>query len=79
MTIQNTGSSSWTLQSAAQVNSVTGLPVKSIGNGGATNLNCTNGKSISISITTTCTSGNAYYVTLLLTDGTKITYEANAP
>jgi flagellin-like protein len=79
MTIQNTGSSSWTLQSTAQVNSVTGLPIKSIGNGGATNLNCTNGKSISISITTTCTSGNAYYVTLLLTDGTKITYEANAP
>ena len=74
MTIQNTGSSSWTLQSTAQVNSVTGFAVKSIGNGGA--LNCTNGKSISISITMTpgWSSGNQYNVILLTTAGNKITY-----
>jgi flagellin-like protein len=80
MTIQNTGSSPWTLQSTAQVNSVTGLAVKSIGNGGAANLNCTNGKSISISITMTpgWSSGNQYNVILLTTAGNKLTYVQGA-
>jgi flagellin-like protein len=79
MTIQNTGSSPWTIQSTAQVNSITGLTVISIGKGA---LNCTNGKSISISITMNkggWASGNVYYVTLLFTDGNKITYQATAP
>jgi hypothetical protein len=78
MTIQNTGSTSWTLTNTAQVNSVTGLTVISIGNRNA--LNCTNGRSINISITNVgWVSGNQYSVTLLLTDGNKITYVANAP
>ena len=77
MTIQNTGSSSWTIQATGQVNSLTNIVVKSCGNGG--NLNCTNGKTISIYLTTPCTSRNQYSITLLLTDGNKISYVANAP
>jgi hypothetical protein len=43
-------------------------------------LNCTNGKSISISIkmTTAWISGNQYSITLWMSDGTKVTYVANA-
>jgi len=78
MSIQNTGTSAWTISSTGgQVNSLTGLTVKSCGNGG--NLNCTNGKTINIYITTPCTSGNQYSITLLLSDGNKITYVAQAP
>jgi flagellin-like protein len=81
MTMQNTGSSSWTLQPTAQVNAITGLPVKSYGNGGG-GLNCTNGKLINIYITTTSApwvSGNQYTITMYMTDGTKVTYVATAP
>jgi flagellin-like protein len=82
MTIQNTGSSSWTLTNTAQVNSYTGLAVISIGNKGA--FNCTNSKQISISITMSAAtggwaSGQQYSVVLLMSDGTKITYVASAP
>ena len=78
MTIQNTGSSSWTLTNTAQVNSVTGLTVISIGNRDA--LNCTSGKSINISITSVgWISGNQYSISMNMTDGTKIAYICNAP
>ena len=81
MTIQNTGSSPWTLTNAAKVNSVTGLTVKSIGNGGATNLNCSRSKSINISVTMnpSWVSGNQYNITLSLADGNKFTYQGTAP
>jgi flagellin-like protein len=82
MSIQNTGSSSWSIQPTCQVNAVSGFKVQSYGNGGgSTLLNCTNGKSINIYIamTTGWLSGNQYSITLLLTDGNKITYVANAP
>lgn len=81
MTIQNTGVVPWTLTNTAQVNSLTGLAVKSIGNGAATNLNCTNGKQIGISITMTTgwVSGNQYSVVLLMTDGFEITYVCTTP
>jgi hypothetical protein len=82
MTIQNTGSSSWTLQGTAQVNSVTGLKVAAWYppyNAGKTPtaLNCTNGNSVRIYILTTSApwvSGNQYTITIYMTDGTKITY-----
>jgi flagellin-like protein len=82
MTIQNTGSSAWTIQGTAQVNSLSGVTVTAMSptyNHSHNTLNCTNGNTIGISLSISCTSGSAYYVTLLLTDGTKITYEANAP
>jgi len=77
MTIQNTRSPSWTIATPAYVNSLTNVPLISIGNKG--NLNCTSGKTIRISLTTPCTSGNQYSVTLFVTDGNKITYVAYAP
>lgn len=79
MTIQNTGGSSWTLASTAQVNSITGLYVTSIGNGAK--LNCSSSRQINISITMIpgWTSGNQYSVTLMTTDGNKITYVTTAP
>jgi flagellin-like protein len=80
MSIQNTGASSWSLTTPAQVNSLTTVPLISIGNKG--NLNCTNGKIINISLTPpagTLSSGNQYSITLLLSDGNKITYVATAP
>ena len=76
MTIQNTGPSSWTLTTPAQVNS-TNVVVKSCGNNG--NLNCTPDKTIRIYLTTPCTSGSQYNIILLLTDGNKITYFVTAP
>ena len=77
MTIQNTGASSWTIQSTAQVNSLTNVQVISILNKGL--FNCTNGNTIKVSLLTGATSGNQYSITLLLTDGNKITYVAQAP
>lgn len=85
MTIQNTGSSSWTLQQPAQVNAYTGLKLNSIGNNGS--FTCANGKQISVSITMSAANpatggwvtGNQYSITLLMTDGTKITYVATPP
>jgi flagellin-like protein len=81
MTIQNTGASSWTIQSTAQVNSLTNVQVISMGNKPATpmSFNCTNGNAIRVSLITGATSGNQYSITLLLTDGNKITYVATAP
>jgi flagellin-like protein len=82
MSIQNTGASAWTIQGTAQVNALTSVTVTAMSptyNHTHNTLNCTNGNAIGIYLSTPCTSGNAYYVTLLLTDGTKITYEANAP
>jgi hypothetical protein len=79
MTIQNTGSSSWTLASTAQVNSIPDLYVTSIGNGAK--LNCSNSRQIEISITMIpgWASGNQYSVTLMMTDGNKITCVTTAP
>jgi hypothetical protein len=85
MTIQNTGSSSWTLGSTAQVNSVTGLPVAAwLPTYDRTKpaLNCTSGNAIGIYIDTHTSpwiSGNQYTITMYMTDGTKITYVATAP
>jgi hypothetical protein len=79
MSIQNTGSSWWTLASTAQVNSITDLDVTSIGNDAK--LNCSNSRQIEISIAMIpgWTSGNQYSVTLIMTDGNKITYVTTAP
>jgi flagellin-like protein len=77
MTIQNTGSSPWTLTNTAQVNSLTGQTVAPVSPN--TTLTCKNGGSIYISITTSWTSGSQYSVTLLLSDGNKITYVSSAP
>jgi hypothetical protein len=83
MTIQNTGDSSWTLNNTAQVNSVTGLTafVKSIDNRGA--LNCTDGKSIKISITMPTSApwkdGQQYSITMYTVNGFKLSYVATAP
>jgi len=74
MTIQNTGSSPWTLTDTAQVDSVTGLTVSS-----TYGLTCAPGYSITIKIANlNWISGNQYSITLLLTDGNKITYVATA-
>jgi hypothetical protein len=77
MSIQNTGASSWSLTTPAQVNSLKNVPLISVGNKG--NLNCTGGKTISISLTTPCTSGSQYSITLTLSDGNRITYVVTAP
>ncbi|HML02751.1 MAG TPA: hypothetical protein VK487_05185 [Candidatus Bathyarchaeia archaeon] len=81
MTIQNTGSSAWTLTNTAQVNNFTGLTVTdlSVKNGRA--YNCTSGKSINILIAMNpgWISGKEYYINLLLTDGVEITYGCSAP
>jgi len=83
MTIQNTGSSPWTLTSTAQVNSVTGLAVTPWWpnyNKATPAYNCTNGNNIKITIANVgWTSRQQYGVTFLLTDGDKITYSAIAP
>jgi flagellin-like protein len=78
MSIQNTGSSSWTVTSTAQINSATNVPVTVTGTG-ATSLTCAAGKTIYIKLTYTCTSGNQYTITLLLSDGNKISYVSVAP
>jgi flagellin-like protein len=76
MTIQNTGSSAWTLQSTAQVNSATGLTVTTTNS----SLTCPNAAHILIQITNVgWRSGGQYSVTLLTTGGVKITYVASAP
>jgi hypothetical protein len=87
MTIQNTGSSSWTwtLQPTAQVNSVTGLTVTAwmpTYDRTKPALNCTNGNAISIYIDTHTSpwiSGTQYTITMYMTDDTKVTYVATAP
>jgi hypothetical protein len=74
MTIQNIGSSPWTLTNTAQVNSATSLTVSS-----TYGLTCAQGYSITIKIANVnWISGNQYSITLLLTDGNKITYFATA-
>ena len=74
VTIQNTGSSTWTLQSKAQVNNVTSLKVSS-----TYGLTCVPNYSITVKIANVnWTDGNQYLITLLLTDGNKITYVAGA-
>ncbi|HML03022.1 MAG TPA: archaellin/type IV pilin N-terminal domain-containing protein [Candidatus Bathyarchaeia archaeon] len=79
MTISNTGSSSWTITSPAQINSVTTVPVTAY-----TSLTCAAGSSITIKLTPatgnpTLSSGNQYSITVLLSDGNKITWVGNAP
>jgi hypothetical protein len=74
MTIQNTGSSPWTLTNTAQVNSVTGLKVSS-----TYGLTCDYGSSITVKIANVnWITGNVYSMKLLLTDGNIIYYMANA-
>jgi hypothetical protein len=77
MTIQNTGSSSWTVTSPGQVNSVTNVNVNATGT--LNSLTCPAGKAIAVELTTPCTGGSQYSITLLLSDGNKITYVARAP
>jgi len=83
-TIQNTGSSPWTLNTRAQVNSLTSLAVTATGDppNGAGSLTCPSGKQIAILImmgTTPWVSGNQYSITLLLSNGWKMTYATVAP
>jgi flagellin-like protein len=77
MSIRNTGSSSWTVTSTAQVNSLTNIAVTLTGN--STSLTCAAGKTIYVKLATTCTSGNQYTITLWLSDGDKISYVSVAP
>jgi len=77
VTIQNSGSLTWTLQSKAQVNSVTGLKVSSTY--GARVPTCASGYSITVKIANVnWTDGSQYFTTLLLTDGNKFSYIATA-
>jgi hypothetical protein len=80
MSIQNTGSSSWTITSPAQVNANTNVPAAVTGTD-ATSLTCLSGKTIYVTLTPTggFTSGNQYSMTILMSDGNKITYVATAP
>jgi flagellin-like protein len=84
MSIQNTGSSSWTIStSPAQVNSFTNFTVAATGT--ANTLTAAATKTIYVTLTpptspaNILTSGNQYSITILLTDGNKITYVARAP
>jgi flagellin-like protein len=77
MSIQDTGSSPWTVTSPGQVNSLTNVAVSATGT--ANTLTCAAGSTIYVKLTTSCSSGNKYSITLLLTDGNKITYIATAP
>jgi hypothetical protein len=90
MSIKNTGWASWTIDNSgrAQVNTsqiygphalYTVAAMSPTYNRNNNKLNCTNGNTINIAITGVgWTSGNVYYVTLLLTDGVKITYAQSA-
>jgi len=82
MSIQNTGSASWTIQTTAQVNTPNTYTVNAMFptyNHNNNKLNCTNGNTINISIINVgWVSGNQYSVTLLLADGNKITYVQGA-
>jgi flagellin-like protein len=77
MSIQNTGSSSWTIVSPAHINSATNVVVTPTGT--ANTLTAAPGKTIYIQLAYTCTSGNQYTTTLLLSDGNKISYVSVAP
>jgi hypothetical protein len=77
MTIQNTGSSSWTLNTTGEVNGVIGYAISAwtgysltVGAGGSTIVKVANVGWV---------SGNQYVIELLTTSGTKITYVADAP
>jgi flagellin-like protein len=76
MSIQNIGSSPWTLSSTAQVNGVS----CNVANMNATGtLTTVAGGNIAVKITYEWVAGNQYSVQLTTTTGTKITYVANAP
>jgi flagellin-like protein len=77
MSIQNTGSSSWTIVTPARINSATNVAVTATGT--ANTLTAAAGKTICIQLAYTCTSGDQYTITVLLSDGNKITYVAEAP
>ena len=80
MSIQNTGSSSWTITSTAQINAITNVPLNYTD--GSTSLSCAAGATIHVCLkpsANTLVSGNSYSITILLTDGNKITYVAIAP
>jgi hypothetical protein len=77
MTIQNTGSSSWTVTTPGQVNTLTNVAVTASGTSGS--LTCPAGSAIGVKLTTNAQSGYKYSITLLLSDGNKITYLATAP
>jgi len=74
MSIQNTGSSSWTLQSTAWVGANTNVTVAYTA--GAKSFTCLSGKTIYVTLTPTdgFRSGSLYSITLLLKDGTEIIY-----
>jgi len=83
MTIQNTGSSSWTITSPAQINSATNVPVTYTGPG-ANSFTCAAGKTIYILLSPvtgsiTITSGSQYSITVYLSDGNKIKTVQTAP
>jgi flagellin-like protein len=84
MSIQNTGSGSWTISTnPAQVNTFLNFTVAATGT--ANTLTAAPSKTIYVKLTpptspaSILTSGNQYSITLLLTDGNKITYVATAP
>ena len=81
MSIQNTGSSGWTITSPAQINSNTNVPLTYTGTG-ADSFTCDTGKFIDVLLIPPAgflISGNQYAITLLLSDCNKITYVATAP
>jgi len=82
MSIQNTGSSSWTITTPAQVGTNTNVPLAATGTGVvATALTCLAGKAIYVTLTPTggFASGSQYSITILLSDGNKIKWVATAP
>jgi flagellin-like protein len=80
MTIQNTGSGTWTIVSPATVNSLTNVAVAPImANKSISTMTCKAGGVIYIGLTTSCTSGNQYSITVFLSDGNKITTVQSAP
>jgi hypothetical protein len=80
MTLQNTGSFPWTITSPAQINSLTNVALTATGP--ARTLTCAAGAAINILLTPAAgylVSGNQYSITVLLSDGNKVTYVATAP
>jgi flagellin-like protein len=76
MTLQNTGTSPWTLSSTGQVN---GKTVSGITAWTGYKLTVGAGNLTIVKIPYTWTNGNSYSVQLQTTGGTKITYVQNAP
>ncbi len=83
MSIQNVGYASWTIQTGPDFSTPAIYTVTAMSptyNHNNNKLNCTNGNTVGISVTNVgWVSGNRYSITLMLTDGNRITYVSTAP